>query len=789
MSNWIIIVDDDRANLKMAGHVLSKKGIRVSGVTSGQALLDYLKEKGMPDLILLDINMKDMDGFETLKRLRELEAGQSEVPVIFLTADENEESESRALQVGAVDYIRKPFEPAVLMSRVKRTLDMQDRLHRFEQDAKIDTLTQCLNRGAVEEKLEGLCRDARGFLCVLDLDAFKLVNDLCGHDVGDEVLRVFAHQLQNSLRSDDVCGRIGGDEFIVFARNMKTERELANLYQRINDGFSAECTGLLGKLSDIPLGVSLGAAAVPWQGRDYSALFHLADQALSAVKKDGKHGWKLSGQAGADGAAQMEGMDLETATAILSERNISQNAMWMGQEAFVSIYRYMVRYMERYHGMAYRVLFTVEPIDSEGQTAKETLTHFRQMLQHSLRNSDVMMEVGENKLFLLLPEAHDYDIDRVVARLLDQWGRSEHGKSARITYETGQVHLNRKEKAVQEDEAVCRIAVVDDDESNLKVADRILRKENMLVTSLKSGRALLEYVKVERPDLILLDILMPDMDGFETMRRLKQQTQPGKEIPVIFLTADENRETEVQALRMGALDIIRKPMIPEALTLRVRHTIELARLQRNLAAEVERKTRENELLSLHVVRTLAGAIDAKDTYTNGHSERVAKYAREIARRVGYDEAQQDSIYMSGLLHDVGKIGVSDAIINKPAKLTDEEYAIIKTHPVMGARILQNIQERPDLAVGARWHHERYDGSGYPDGLAGNAIPDAARIIAVADAYDAMTSRRSYRDTLSQSVVRSEIEKGRGTQFDPRFASVMLDMIDEDTEYDLREKYE
>jgi putative two-component system response regulator len=108
---------------------------------------------------------------------------------------------------------------------------------------------------------------------------------------------------------------------------------------------------------------------------------------------------------------------------------------------------------------------------------------------------------------------------------------------------------------------------------------------------------------------------------------------------------------------------------------------------------------------------------------------------------------------------------------------------------MGARILQNIQERPDLAVGARWHHERYDGSGYPDGLAGNAIPDAARIIAVADAYDAMTSRRSYRDTLSQSVVRSEIEKGRGTQFDPRFASVMLDMIDEDTEYDLREKYE
>jgi putative two-component system response regulator len=134
--------------------------------------------------------------------------------------------------------------------------------------------------------------------------------------------------------------------------------------------------------------------------------------------------------------------------------------------------------------------------------------------------------------------------------------------------------------------------------------------------------------------------------------------------------------------------------------------------------------------------------------------------------------------MSGLLHDVGKIGVSDAIINKPAKLTDEEYAIIKSHPVMGARILQNIQERPDLAVGARWHHERYDGSGYPDGLAGNAIPDAARIIAVADAFDAMTSNRSYRKALPLATAIGEVERGRGTQFDPAAADAFLSIVHE-----------
>jgi putative two-component system response regulator len=141
----------------------------------------------------------------------------------------------------------------------------------------------------------------------------------------------------------------------------------------------------------------------------------------------------------------------------------------------------------------------------------------------------------------------------------------------------------------------------------------------------------------------------------------------------------------------------------------------------------------------------------------------------------------------GLLHDVGKIGVPDAVINKPSRLTEEEFSLIKNHPVMGARILKNIKEMPQLSSGARWHHERYDGKGYPDGLKGKDIPEEARIIAVADSYDAMTSRRSYRDPLPQDVVRDEIVKGRGTQFDPDFADIMLKMIDEDTGFDMREQ--
>ena len=331
------------------------------------------------------------------------------------------------------------------------------------------------------------------------------------------------------------------------------------------------------------------------------------------------------------------------------------------------------------------------------------------------------------------------------------------------------------------------VVVVDDDIMNLKMAGHILSKNNMRVTALKSGQALLDYIKEnETPDLILLDINMPEMDGFETLKKLREQEAGQEEIPVIFLTANEDENSETKGLSLGAMDFIKKPFVPEVLTLRVRHIIDLIRLQRNLSQEVAKKTEENEKLFMHVVHSLADAIDAKDTYTNGHSGRVAKYSKEIARRYGYSEKAQGDIYMMGLLHDVGKIGVPDAVINKPAKLTDEEFALIKNHPVMGARILKNIKEMPALAIGARWHHERFGGGGYPDGLSGSNIPEEARIIAVADAYDAMSSRRSYRDVLPQGVVRGEIEKGKGTQFDPKFADIMLSMIDEDTEYTLKE---
>ena len=337
------------------------------------------------------------------------------------------------------------------------------------------------------------------------------------------------------------------------------------------------------------------------------------------------------------------------------------------------------------------------------------------------------------------------------------------------------------------------VLVVDDSMLNLRVATNIL-KEHFEVICAKSGVDALEEIEKQIPDLILLDYHMPVMDGFEFIQKLRG-IEEYKDIPIIMLTADNDRDTEVRGFQAGVMDFIAKPFVNEIMVQRVARILELSRLQKNLEYEVkvqtekaEERRSQVEKLSDEVMRTLANTIDAKDPYTNGHSLRVAKYSKEIAKRAGLNKAKQKEIYQMALLHDIGKIGVPDEIINKNSRLTDAEYAQIRKHPAIGSDILKTIEEIPDIMIGARWHHERYDGRGYPDGLAGEEIPECARIIGVADAYDAMTSNRSYRNILSQEVVRGEIEKGMGTQFDPFFAEIMLGMIDEDFKFTMREKF-
>lgn len=351
--------------------------------------------------------------------------------------------------------------------------------------------------------------------------------------------------------------------------------------------------------------------------------------------------------------------------------------------------------------------------------------------------------------------------------------------------------LKEAETKTDENTALACIMLVDDDELNRKAVTEMLRDEYRVISA-ESGTKAFSLLERELPALILLDVHMPDMNGHDVIRILKDNPAYA-DIPVVFLTSDEDENTEVQGFSEGATDFIRKPFRKDVAIQRIRRILALSYLQKNLEQEVEKQTevaerrrQSVERMSLQMVQTLAKTIDAKDSYTNGHSTRVAKYAVMIAERMGYAGEALEQLQYAALLHDIGKIGVPREIINKPSRLTDEEYEIIKTHPVIGSNILMEITEIPGIAIGARWHHERYDGKGYPDGLSGLEIPELARIIGVADAYDAMTSKRSYRDVLSQETVRGELEKGKGSQFDPAIADIMLELVSEDTDYQMHE---
>ncbi len=785
MAKWIIVVDDDTANLKMAGHILSKNNMRVTAFKSGSTFLDYVNDNGMPDLVLLDIKMPVMDGFETLGELRKLEQqrGLMKTPVVFLTADEDVDTETRGFEVGVSDFIRKPFNPDVLLRRIDNIMSNSQEMHDLKSEATIDKLTGFLNKGATGVELSKMCSGSTGCLMMIDLDSFKLVNDIYGHEMGDKVLISCSEVIREAVPAGSKCGRIGGDEFVAFAAGVNSEAIVSEISKKINEGITENAKKLMGDDMGIPIGASIGGIFVPRFGNDYSALLKLADKALYNVKKNGKHGYGLyEDDIENDNVTDLN--DIRAISEILGERSIQDVALQLDKDSFSPVYRYVIRYIIRHHISACKVLFTLEPASGTRNSAFfERVDEFGNHIRESLRKSDIFMRNSKNQYFVFLTDIRTDSIAKVISHILDDW-LSKGNDDIVISYETESIRNNEEPAGTKK---LKKVVVVDDDIINLQVAGKILSSGGIHVTALRSCEALFNYLEKENdlPNLILLDCKMPGMSGFDCIRKLHSLESAASKIPVIFLTADESEGAEKEGLSLGAMDFIRKPFVPEVLRLRVNNLIELVTLQNQLYSEVEQKTRENKDLFLQVVSSLAAAIDTKDEYTKGHSSRVAEYARMIAKRSGFPDARQDEIYMLGLLHDVGKIGIPVGLLNKPGTLTDEEFAQIRKHSAMGASILKNIENNPKFEQCAMYHHERYDGSGYPSGLKGTEIPEEARIIAVADAYDAMSSDRSYRSHLTQDEIKNELELGMGTQFDPKFAGVMLAIVEEDTEYKYR----
>lgn len=346
------------------------------------------------------------------------------------------------------------------------------------------------------------------------------------------------------------------------------------------------------------------------------------------------------------------------------------------------------------------------------------------------------------------------------------------------------------------------ILVVDQDASNRQKIRKCL-ESHVNVALVGSGREAIsrlqdgiaaEEKSTEPPiDVLLLSEVLPDVSGITLLQDIHKLSS-FTNLPVIIMTNHVDMQADGRSMLVGAFDVLHVPFLPVTLIKKVRQVLELQYLRHHLESEVRRQTHiaeqqveKTERLFNETVASLAKTIDAKDRYTHGHSSRVATYAQLIARHLGWSKTEQKKIYIMGLLHDIGKIGIPESIINKTSKLSDEEYSVIQRHTIIGAEILKSVEDFPELSIGAHYHHERYDGKGYPEGLVGDDIPPYARIIAVADTYDAMTSKRSYRDILPQNVVRSEIIKGKSTQFDPIFADAMVKVIDTDRDYQLNEK--
>jgi response regulator RpfG family c-di-GMP phosphodiesterase len=330
------------------------------------------------------------------------------------------------------------------------------------------------------------------------------------------------------------------------------------------------------------------------------------------------------------------------------------------------------------------------------------------------------------------------------------------------------------------------ILVVDDEDFIREIICRKLGGSGFECDSAPSAEDALAKIAQNDYDCVLSDIHMPGMSGVDLLRQIKIQNQ---DLAVILVTGAPDIDAALEAMRLGAYDHLSKPLNLAALEMTVDRALEKKRLveenreyQHNLESMVKERTKQLSAANedLHrlftgSIKALAQALEAKDEYTQGHSARVAEESVNIARYLSLSDTEVQRMWLAGYLHDIGKIGIKETVLNKPGKLDEEEWDLVQQHPVVAGRILGPIPELSDVIDMIVHHHERYDGTGYPDGLEGSSIPLGARILAVADTYDALTSRRPYRDPLALEEAYRILEEAAGTYLDPVIATAFLNL--------------
>ncbi|MDM8538600.1 response regulator [Desulfobacterales bacterium HSG17] len=337
----------------------------------------------------------------------------------------------------------------------------------------------------------------------------------------------------------------------------------------------------------------------------------------------------------------------------------------------------------------------------------------------------------------------------------------------------------------------CTVLIVDDTETNIDVLVEALSDDFDISIAMDGERAM-KNISEEPPDLILLDIMMPGMDGYEVCQKIKSNPATSM-IPVVFLTAMGEEKNEAKGLALGAVDYITKPFSPDLVKSRVRNHLLLKIHQDHLEELVKKRTFDLEMSQRSAIFMLGEAGHYNDVDTGVHIWRMAAYSAAIAKCMGWNVADIEMLELAAPMHDTGKIGIPDSILKKPAKLDADEWKIMKSHSAVGYRVLAKSKSPLfNLAADVSfYHHEKWDGSGYPEGLKGKKIPESARIVAIGDVFDALTMKRPYKEPWPIEDAIAEIQKSAGSHFDPELVNCFLKIETEirniKNQWDLKEK--
>jgi len=661
--NSVLIVDDDTLNLMELASIL-KSEYMIYAVKDGTSAFEKANEF-LPDLILLDVVMPDMSGFDVLSELRRSEKTK-DIPVIFITGATNSDDEIKGLAAGAVDYICKPLNDTIVKLRVRQQIQLLNQLRKIEHLSMSDQLTGLPNRRSFElrinEEWKRASREQTPLsILVVDIDNFKKYNDTYGHQQGDAILQAAANVFSGALKHpSDFAARWGGEEFVMLLCNT-----------------------------------------------DSNGALDIAEQ----IRK---------------------------------------------------------------------IIETVEIPAPNGAA------------------TNITVSVGVNTR----ASEHDGTIDEFISRAdMALYEAKNKGRNRVCCFE-----MLYEKKTCEDSKVELKIIfVVDDNDTNLTMAEEALLNQYRVI-ALSSAEKMFKAMEKFRPDLILLDIQMPEMSGFDAMKKLKT-SDAHADIPVIFLTGLSDAESEAYGIKLGAVDFMMKPFSIPVLLNRIKNHLHIDELVRErttqltertgqLARRTEQliqRTGQLERLKNGIVFTLADIVENRDSNTGGHIDRTSVYIQilidaMLTRGVYSDEMRGwdlDSVVSSARLHDLGKIAIPDSILNKPGKLTDEEFAVIKEHPTAGERIIEHMMSRTGDAdflhnakLFAAYHHEKWDGTGYPYGLNDTAIPLQGRIMAVIDVYDALVSERPYKKAFTHEKAVSIIMEDSEKHFDPLIAGVFYEINDQ-----------